>query len=170
MPVLTQDLTTFIAQFDGPVYGTALENAVAYKEVSTSDSFALLLGNEGEGVNPELLAHTTQNLIIPIYGKAESLNVAIAGSILLYHLKGWPSWKFSDIIVSNCLTELFNVIAYTIEYKPIKGMDIYINNCFRENDRDCKLFLLFKIFSPFGYLKRFKSERQSVINIKQVYA
>ncbi len=36
-------------------------------------------GNEGEGVNPELLAHTTQNLIIPIYGKAESLNVAIAG-------------------------------------------------------------------------------------------
>ncbi|MDT3789933.1 RNA methyltransferase, partial [Staphylococcus aureus] len=35
-----------------------------------------------------LLAHTTQNLIIPIYGKAESLNVAIAGSILLYHLKG----------------------------------------------------------------------------------
>ena len=30
----------------------------------------------GEGVNPELLAHTTQNLIIPIYGKAESLNVS----------------------------------------------------------------------------------------------
>ena len=30
------------------------------KEVTSSDSFALLLGNEGEGVNPELLAHTTQ--------------------------------------------------------------------------------------------------------------
>ncbi|ELG8226241.1 TPA: TrmH family RNA methyltransferase [Staphylococcus aureus] len=88
LPVMTQDLNTFITQFNGPVYGTALENAVAYKEVTSSDSFALLLGNEGEGVNPELLAHTTQNLIIPIYGKAESLNVAIAGSILLYHLKG----------------------------------------------------------------------------------
>ena len=88
LPVMTQDLDTFITQFNGPVYGTALENAVAYKEVTSSDSFALLLGNEGEGVNPELLAHTTQNLIIPIYGKAESLNVAIAGSILLYHLKG----------------------------------------------------------------------------------
>ncbi|VED73279.1 SpoU rRNA Methylase family protein [Staphylococcus aureus] len=88
LPVMTQDLDTFITQFNGPVYGTALENAVAYKEVTSSDSFALLLGNEGEGVNPELLAHTAQNLIIPIYGKAESLNVAIAGSILLYHLKG----------------------------------------------------------------------------------
>ena len=52
------------------------------------ESFALLLGNEGEGVNPDLLKQTTQNLNIPIYGQAESLNVAIAGSILLYHLKG----------------------------------------------------------------------------------
>ena len=77
-----------IEQFDGPVYGTALENAVSYKNIESQDTFALLLGNEGEGVNKELLAHTSQNLIIPIYGKAESLNVAIAGSILLYHLKG----------------------------------------------------------------------------------
>ncbi|MBM6013647.1 RNA methyltransferase, partial [Staphylococcus epidermidis] len=44
--------------------------------------------NEGEGVNPDLLKETTQNLTIPIYGKAESLNVAIAGSILMYQLKG----------------------------------------------------------------------------------
>ncbi|MCI2947322.1 RNA methyltransferase [Staphylococcus caledonicus] len=88
IPVITTDLNEFISQFEGPVYGTALENAVSYKEVTTQESFALLLGNEGEGVNKELLAHTSQNLTIPIYGKAESLNVAIAGSILLYHLKG----------------------------------------------------------------------------------
>ena len=80
-------MKTFIAGFNGPVYGTALENAQPYKEVS-QDIFALLLGNEGEGVNKALLNETSQNLTIPIYGKAESLNVAIAGSILLYHLKG----------------------------------------------------------------------------------
>ena len=38
LPVMTQDLDTFITQFNGPVYGTALENAVAYKEVTSSDS------------------------------------------------------------------------------------------------------------------------------------
>ncbi|CRG03869.1 rRNA/tRNA methylase [Streptococcus pneumoniae] len=48
----------------------------------------MILGNEGEGVDPALLEHTTQNITIPIYGQAESLNVAIAGSILLYQLKG----------------------------------------------------------------------------------
>ncbi|MCH4381724.1 RNA methyltransferase [Staphylococcus haemolyticus] len=88
IPVITADLKTFIADFNGPVYGTALENAQPYKEVASQDIFALLLGNEGEGVNKALLNETSQNLTIPIYGKSESLNVAIAGSILLYHLKG----------------------------------------------------------------------------------
>ena len=88
IPVITADLKTFIAGFNGPVYGTALENAQPYKEVASQDIFALLLGNEGEGVNKALLNETSQNLTIPIYGKAESLNVAIVGSILLYHLKG----------------------------------------------------------------------------------
>ena len=88
IPVVTADLQGFIKQFEGPVFGTALENAVSYKNLEPQETFALLLGNEGDGVNNTLLEHTTKNLIIPIYGKAESLNVAIAGSILLYHLKG----------------------------------------------------------------------------------
>lgn len=70
------------------MYGTALDDAVAYNQIQSQEKFALLLGNEGEGVNPELLSKTSQNLTIPIYGKAESLNVAIAGSIVMYHLKG----------------------------------------------------------------------------------
>ena len=86
IPVITTDLKTFITDFNG-LCGTALENAQPYK-VASQEMFALLLGNEGEGVNKALLNETTQNLTIPIYGKAESLNVAIAGSILLYHLKG----------------------------------------------------------------------------------
>ena len=88
IPVVTEDLATYMNNFDGPVYGTALENAVSFKEIEAQSTFALLLGNEGEGVNQELLQQTTKNLIIPIYGKAERLNVAIAGSILLYQLKG----------------------------------------------------------------------------------
>ncbi|MCD8785899.1 TrmH family RNA methyltransferase [Staphylococcus gallinarum] len=88
LPIIIDSLESFIDSFDGPVYGTALEEAVSFHEISAKDHFALLLGNEGEGVSQQLLAQTTQNLTIPIYGKAESLNVAIAGSILIYHLKG----------------------------------------------------------------------------------
>ncbi|MDU0419359.1 RNA methyltransferase [Staphylococcus simulans] len=88
LPIVTQPIEEFINQFDGPVYGTALEDAVNFNEEDAQSSFALLLGNEGQGVDPALLSHTTKRLIIPMYGAAESLNVAIAGSILIYKLKG----------------------------------------------------------------------------------
>lgn len=70
-----------------PVYGTALENAVPYKNIEPSNAFAIILGNEGSGVSQQLLKATKQNLYIPIYGKSESLNVAIAAGILMYHLR-----------------------------------------------------------------------------------
>lgn len=69
-----------------PVYGTALdEGAADFREVAQTKAVALVLGNEGNGVSPEVLAQTDRNLYIPIIGQAESLNVAVAGGILLYH-------------------------------------------------------------------------------------
>jgi RNA methyltransferase, TrmH family len=70
-----------------PVYGTALENAKTYTEIAQQEEFALIVGNEGSGMNKDLLAKTTSNLYIPIYGRSESLNVAVAAGILLYYLK-----------------------------------------------------------------------------------
>lgn len=70
------------------IYGTSLENGENYKLVEPKHPFALLVGNEGSGVSKDLLQLTSKNLYIPIYGKAESLNVAIATGILLYYLRG----------------------------------------------------------------------------------
>lgn len=89
LPVLSGDLSEWITKLQAehiPVYGTALENGVVYTEVDSKETFALLVGNEGSGVKKELLHKTTQNLYIPIYGKSESLNVAVAAGILLYYL------------------------------------------------------------------------------------
>jgi TrmH family RNA methyltransferase len=44
------------------------------------------MGNEGQGMSPELLAMTDQNVYITIKGKAESLNVGIAAGVLMFHL------------------------------------------------------------------------------------
>jgi TrmH family RNA methyltransferase len=43
-----------------------------------------LLGNEGAGLSPEMLALATQTVKIPLAAGVESLNVAIAGALLLY--------------------------------------------------------------------------------------
>ncbi|MDR7077850.1 TrmH family RNA methyltransferase [Neobacillus niacini] len=90
LPIISGDLHKWMEQLKEKnisVYGTALEGAAAYTDISTEDKFALLVGNEGNGVNKELLAKTDANLYIPIYGKSESLNVAVATGILLYFLK-----------------------------------------------------------------------------------
>ncbi len=47
---------------------------------------ALVLGNEGAGMQPELLAAATRRVTIPIRAASESLNVAVAAGILLHHL------------------------------------------------------------------------------------
>ena len=87
IPIVRGDLADWIEDLkerDVKVYGTALQEAVVYTEVEASGSFALIVGNEGSGIHPQLLDKTDQNVIIPILGKAESLNVAVATGILLY--------------------------------------------------------------------------------------
>ncbi|TPR25478.1 RNA methyltransferase [Apilactobacillus micheneri] len=70
------------------VYGSELnENAFIYSEIVPSENFALIMGNEGNGMQDDLLKITDKNLYIPIKGNAESLNVAIASGILMFHLK-----------------------------------------------------------------------------------
>ncbi|MEH7665098.1 TrmH family RNA methyltransferase, partial [Bacillus velezensis] len=69
-------------------FGTALENGAAYQSVKPEESFALIVGNEGAGVDAGLLQKTDLNLYVPLYGQAESLNVAVAAAILIYHLRG----------------------------------------------------------------------------------
>lgn len=91
LEVASGNLPEWIARLKSygiPVYGTALRRAVPYNEAAPSDAFALIVGNEGAGVSDQVLDQSDKNLYIPIYGKSESLNVAVAAGILMYYLRG----------------------------------------------------------------------------------
>ena len=70
------------------VYGTDVNNGIDVRDFSSSDkkSFALVMGNEGNGVSSEVKKLCDKNLYINMSDKVESLNVGIATSILLYEL------------------------------------------------------------------------------------
>ncbi|MFP7285377.1 RNA methyltransferase [Shouchella clausii] len=90
LPVYMGDLATWIKMLkesDIPVYGTSLHDATPYEQFQPQEQFALLLGNEGEGVQSHLLDAATENLFIRQNRKAESLNVSVAAGILLFALK-----------------------------------------------------------------------------------
>lgn len=66
------------------VYGTSL-NGASVSDIIMTDKIALVLGNEGAGVSKEVLQHTNKNITIPTKD-VESLNVGVAGSILMYEM------------------------------------------------------------------------------------
>jgi TrmH family RNA methyltransferase len=62
-------------------------NGAPLKEVAYKSPLALVLSNEGQGLSP--WAKTIGKTVsIPLQNKVESLNVAIAGAILLFEMKG----------------------------------------------------------------------------------
>ena len=80
-----EEMIQFLQEAKYNIISTALiENTVDYKEMNLENKNAIIFGNEGNGVSAELLEISKQTIKIPIYGIAESLNVAIASGIVLY--------------------------------------------------------------------------------------
>ena len=67
------------------ILGTNVRDGVDVKEVNSS-RFALIMGNEGNGVKEEILNLCDKNLYIKMNKNCESLNLGVATGILLYEL------------------------------------------------------------------------------------
>jgi len=68
------------------IYAAALSGTSLPKFKKITEGI-ILIGNESIGINEELLKKATQKITIPKYGKAESLNAAVATGIILSHIK-----------------------------------------------------------------------------------
>lgn len=83
-------LPSFLATCDLPVYVATLEGANLYTTTFPEDC-VIVLGNEANGVSPEVTALADGAITIPRFGRrqqAESLNVAMAGGIIMSQVKG----------------------------------------------------------------------------------
>jgi TrmH family RNA methyltransferase len=68
------------------IIGTALDGIDIFKEASSVDTFAIILGNESRGMSDALKKECDLLYQIPIFGQAESLNVSVAAGIVMYQL------------------------------------------------------------------------------------
>ena len=70
-----------------PVLATTLsKDSVDYRELLPIENFVLVMGNEGQGISPLMAESADQLVHISMKGQAESLNVAVAAGILIFHL------------------------------------------------------------------------------------
>lgn len=69
------------------VYAAALDkSAVRLDEVSFDKGDAVVIGNEGHGLTPETVSACDKSLYIPMEEGSESLNAAIAASVIMWNM------------------------------------------------------------------------------------
>ena len=88
MNVITKDLTEFIPYLKEngySVYGTDVVNGKNVCDVK-QDKIAVVMGSEGQGLSKEVKDLIDKNIYIKMNDSCESLNVAVASSIIMYEL------------------------------------------------------------------------------------
>lgn len=71
---------------DYKIYGTKVNGGKSLKTVEKNDKFAIIMGNEGNGVKTNILDMCSDYIYIDMNKSCESLNVGVATSIILYEL------------------------------------------------------------------------------------
>ncbi|MEQ8187060.1 MAG: RNA methyltransferase [Candidatus Eremiobacterota bacterium] len=65
---------------------TSVSSGKEYFNIEYHPPLVLIAGNEGHGLPDNIIQRSDINITIPVYGKAESLNVGIASGIILYEI------------------------------------------------------------------------------------
>jgi len=86
MNVIYTSLEHYLATCNLPIYGALLEGENVYHS-SLEKVGVLVMGNEGKGIRSIVKQYINTPVHIPGFGKAESLNVAVATGILLAEFK-----------------------------------------------------------------------------------
>ncbi len=89
IPILIGNMNEFIAQLkqkEVQLLVTSLHQATPLRELKKVNQFALVLGNEGQGVSSSIVDQADQTIYIEME-QFESLNVAVAAGICMYELR-----------------------------------------------------------------------------------
>ena len=68
------------------IYGTSVINGKDIKKIEKQEKIAIVMGNEGSGVSEEVQKLCNDYIYISMNSNCESLNVAVAASILMYEI------------------------------------------------------------------------------------
>ncbi len=87
VPIFKAEIAAFVAwrqTWPGSVVGTLLTATTDFRAADYRDPTLILMGNEQAGLPPELAAICDVNVKIPMRGRADSLNLAVATGVMIY--------------------------------------------------------------------------------------
>ena len=87
VPIVKASVPEFLAwrqSWPGSVVGTLLTATVDHRQAAYQKPTLILMGNEQQGLTPEMAAACDVNVKIPMRGRADSLNLSVATGIMIY--------------------------------------------------------------------------------------
>jgi TrmH family RNA methyltransferase len=91
VPLVAVDRHAFlewVSRWPGDVVATTLDAREDFRTASYKSPVLLMMGSEGPGLSDALGAIATRRVKIPMSGKLDSLNLAVATALMLYQLRG----------------------------------------------------------------------------------
>lgn len=83
----SEEVIHYLKQKSINFYSATLQNSTSYHTQDFSQPTALVVGTEATGLTEIWRKESTQNIIIPMQGEIDSMNVSVAAAILLFEAK-----------------------------------------------------------------------------------
>jgi len=83
----TKEIIEYLQHKKVNIYSAALHASINYTQIDFTGSSAIVVGTESTGLSKEWLKNSTQNIIIPMQGEIDSMNVSVAAGILIFEAK-----------------------------------------------------------------------------------
>lgn len=82
----SEEIIAFLKDHKVNIYCAALQASVPYTQPNYKESTAIVVGTEADGLQSVWLENSTQNIIIPMRGKIDSMNVSVSAGILIFEV------------------------------------------------------------------------------------
>lgn len=89
----SQEIINFLQQNKIKIYSAILQDAIPYNQLDFKGSSAIVVGTEAVGLSPEWRTNSAQNIIIPMQGMIDSMNVSVAAGILIFEARRQRGFK-----------------------------------------------------------------------------
>ena len=83
----TEEVIDYLIQKNINFYSATLQNSTSYHTQNYTLPTALVVGTEATGLSELWRKKATQNIIIPMQGEIDSMNVSVAAAILIFEAK-----------------------------------------------------------------------------------
>lgn len=83
----TTEIISYLKQEGFQIYCAALSASKEYTSVDFKGPTAIVVGTENSGLSDEWLNSSNQNIIIPMEGEIDSMNVSVSAAILIFEAK-----------------------------------------------------------------------------------